>query len=300
MKLFTIKPSIFLFLFFILLIQKKSFAQNINVTTSGGTLNTTHTTLKGVFDAVNARTLTNGVIESGQAFFIKAYAASPSLTFNEVQKIALSPVSATLKTSAINELHIQLKLDSSNYDDFILKSITEAHKNLDAFDILKIENPDINLSAIDELGNNISLNCVPEPTENEEIKLNISCKNEGNLSLNFSNFDNFIAAKQLWLIDDFLNKKVLINQYPNYSFIVTSNANSIGNNRFILLFKNTTTNLTESNSSEPQISIFPNPINHVLNITIPQFKKTNTGFSYQLFNSTGSIILKGNITQNET
>ncbi|MFZ4796252.1 MAG: T9SS type A sorting domain-containing protein [Bacteroidia bacterium] len=248
----------------------------------------------------NAGTLTNGIIESGQAFFIKADAASPSLSFDEVQKTALSPVGATLKTSAINELHIQLKLDSSNYDDFILKSINGAHKNLDAYDILKIDNPDINLSAIDELGNNISLNCVPEPTENEEIKLNISCKNEGKLNLNFSNFDNFITAKEIWLIDAYLNKKVLINQYPNYSFSVTTNANSKGNNRFKLQFKNTATNIAESNSSEPHISIFPNPIKHVLNITIPQFNETNAGYIYELFNSTGIIILQGNITQNDT
>ncbi|MES2654387.1 MAG: T9SS type A sorting domain-containing protein [Bacteroidota bacterium] len=190
--------------------------------------------------ASNSGTISNGIIPSGQAFFIKATAASPALTFKEQFK-ALGVPTAMFKTgsSSTDEFSIRLKYDSINYDDFIMKFISGTTKNHDRYDIVKYTNPNFNLASYGRDSIYHALDARPQITANDTILLNVTGVN-GTHKLIVQNIP--ATGKYFYLVDKFLNLKVPLTNAVEYVFTIqTANAKSYGKDRFIILVSNSAT-----------------------------------------------------------
>ena len=117
-------------------------------------------------------TIMGGIIPSGSAFFVKATAIAPAITFKEEYKTTTKPID--LYKTLNSELRIKLISDSNDYDEYILKLADGSTKNKDAFDISKIQNKNTNISSYGEDGVELSLSTYPFIQDNDIISLTIN------------------------------------------------------------------------------------------------------------------------------
>jgi len=189
------------------------------------------------FNALSNRgTLSNGVIASGQGFFIKATSTLPSITFKEQFKTAALPAQL-LNTTQSDELQLTLELDSINYDAFILKFNDVATFIDDEYDIKKWVNPTVNISSYGRDTIMHTLDSRPSSIDNDTIYLNMNGSN-GTYNLSVNSIP--ALGKFYFLQDLYLNNLLPLLQSTNLSFsIQSSDSASEGSNRFRIISSST-------------------------------------------------------------
>ncbi len=208
-------------------------------------------------------TLTSGIIPSGSSFFVKATGSSPAITFVETYKSNSTPIGLYKTSNNTNELTIKLSYDLITSDDCILKNLSTSSKKSDINDILKLNNPDVNISSYLADSSNLSLNCIPFSEDlNDTIYLNVTGKLSSTYQMYFNGTDSFVTDKNIFLYDIFLNTITDLHNQKLYSFdIDINNTFTYGKDRFkIILSKNQLTgieNITPQN--QLKFSLFPNP-----------------------------------------
>jgi hypothetical protein len=80
-----------------------------------------------------AGTLTNGIIPSGQSFWVRGNAANPTVTFKEDFKIVDQGINylSTKNDNAANEISVVFVKDSVNSDQVSIKYLNGSTKNYD-------------------------------------------------------------------------------------------------------------------------------------------------------------------------
>ena len=195
----------------------------------------TSNTYKSFNALSNSGSLSNGVIASGQAFFVKASAASPSITFKEQFKSNSLPIQM-FKSATADELKIKLTFDSVNYDDFNLTYNPLSTNNKDAYDIKKWLNPTVNISSYGYDSVLLALDSRPSIIGIDTIRLNVTGSN-GTYAMLFNNLPSAFA--NYFLKDLYLNNTVQLSKGVQYNFNIQSSiAATQGANRFLILSSN--------------------------------------------------------------
>lgn len=172
-------------------------------------------------------------VASGQAFFVQATAASPSITFTENCKVPDNPT-GYFKSGA-SRFTVRMTKDSLNSDMAQLQFKTGASTGYNANeDAQKFPNSTINLGFL--VGTKqVQLNSIPPLTNIADTFTLFANAAAGTYTLNFSNMGMIPINKAILLRDLFTAQISDLRNNPNYTFTITSNSNSSGN-RFQLIF----------------------------------------------------------------
>ncbi|OYU96063.1 MAG: hypothetical protein CFE21_06530 [Bacteroidetes bacterium B1(2017)] len=237
-----------------------------------------------IFDPANDRYATyvtgsggtNGgtnIIASGQAFFVKANAASPILSVTEAAKTN-SAASNMFKGNKPFEIRLTLSNSNSKSDEHLI--IFNRNKT-DLFDedadAEKMGNASgVNIYSYDVNNKKYAINTLANIEDNseKELPLGLGSATQGNYTIKVESLSlpNFY---QVFLLDKYTHTETqLLNGEPLIkSFNVTSDTASFGNNRFSIWISNNrphSTGLSSEEFIEPSISVYPNPTNTSISI----------------------------------
>lgn len=256
----------------------------------------------GVYDA-SLNQGTNGItryISSGQSFFVKAMSTGASIAFTESVKTANTPFTyfkdAKKSYTSDHILRLNVVRDSLTYDETIIVYRPDASKtDEDVSDATKFFNDQLNLYSKSSNGTNLAINVYPLPIETDTINISMFAYNgttnpwEGNYTISF-NFDNN-ADFDLVLVDYFLGEFVKIDNDKKYSFDITSNPSSMGNNRFAIISTRSLTNIENISKLKGNDAIlFPNPANDVLTVQLNKFMNDKSCHA-KIYDQTGKLIM---------
>lgn len=178
----------------------------------------------------------NGVIASGQSFFLKATAASPALTFVESFKTSTTPTSL-FKNNNHDDIVIRLKRDSVHHDDCILQFNQRASVGSDLYDIPKLLNGFVDISLFhssDQVFKTADVR--PYTTQNDTAFINFSGA-QGNYVLSIESFPT-LRGKTILLVDQFTKRREVLYQGLTYSFSITADPLTRGTERMMLVILN--------------------------------------------------------------
>ncbi len=194
-------------------------------------------TSTSAYDTWNGSTggLSNGLIASGQAFWVQASAASPTLSIPESAKSTSS--SSFLKTSAepvTNQLIVSL-IQEDKKDKLYIHFRDDATDNFDGYaDARKLKNGIFNLSSLSADGQNLAINSLPLQTCSKSVNLKIEDAPAGNYTLLIEDLVSFTTSVDVVLKDAFTSTTSPISEGSIYDFQITSDPNSYGENRFTI------------------------------------------------------------------
>jgi len=176
-------------------------------------------------------------IAMGQGFWVKANGnGAPVLRADENVKAAGTQTTFFRKATPENLLRITLA-NTTTRDEAVVHFRDDASEKFDSHaDALKLANATFNLSSLMADGQALAINSLPALGCNNSIKLNVTDIAAGNYTLNFSEYETFPEALQISLTDNFTNSTINVREAKSYSFAVTSQAASYGNNRFTVNF----------------------------------------------------------------
>ena len=248
----------------------------------------------------------NGIIQSGQAFFVKAQSGSTGNftileSYKDTNASSASNTnnvfrSSTTSTNLFGSLRVGLYKNSqgvwNGYDGTLVSFNSLSSNTIDNNDILKFNNASENIAfntnevAIASEHRNL-------PVANDVLPLKVWNTSISNYKLSISTQD-FVNSNNLtaYLVDSFTNTST---QFPldgsifEYAFNVTSDANSSGE-RFVIQFG---TVLSNDNFALNELVVYPNPANDIIQIS----GLTSTQFNYSIFNVLGQKVLNGNFNQ---
>lgn len=199
----------------------------------------------GAFGSYNrtTKTGTNGVtryIAAGQAFWVRAIAASPVLTFREGTKAVQQPTFFR-ESGPRNYLRMQLNSAASKDEALIhfgFEGTTDAYDV--GFDSYKFPNPEMfSLYTLTSDERAMSINLVGGFECSKEVQIGIDDLREGSYTLSFSELGSFDQQHQhrLYLVDEFMGKSIEVTSSQSaYEFAVTSDVQSAQPKRFKLVF----------------------------------------------------------------
>ncbi len=234
-------------------------------------------------------------VASGQAFFVHANAASPSVTFTEACKINGAPTSY-FKSGPANRFTIKMVRDSLNSDVAWLRFVNGTSINYSsAEDAIKFTNSGINMGFRVEAGpTNVQLNTVPPLTNVSDTFVLFANAAANSYQLEFSQLQNIPASKAILLRDLFTNTITDLRSTQVYAFSTTSNPASQGN-RFQLII------IDQSVLPVEFISITANKAGDHIIVNWATASETNNDYfviekSYDkiLFEETGTVKGTGN------
>ncbi len=191
-----------------------------------------------------AGSFTNGIIPSGQSFWVKANVPSGSITLKEkykvesVQNDALRSVTVDPVTD--NLISIRLVKDSVNADEVNIKFINGTTKGVDSLDIDKFWSDQVGIAQYVAIRNAyLDLSCRPlEFGKTDSIPLYYFVKENGTYTFNMSlTTDLTNTGAKAYLYDVQENILVDITTQPLYTFTVNLlNPANGENNRFVLIY----------------------------------------------------------------
>ena len=247
--------------------------------------------------STNSGTLTNGIIPSGAGFFVQATASSPILVFKETYKATSSPI-ALHKTMMNDEFTLKFLKDETESDEIIVKMIDGSTLNKDGYDINKLGNENLNLSAYGTDNNLLTLSAIPFVTGETRIKLNVEATAVGTYKFDFTNMDQFDAGVSVSLLDKYTNKTTDVKANTKYTFDMGAGVNQWGKNRFELILNGKATtgiNNTIANNTN-SITVYPNPATDLLNISLSNGTAIET---VNIYNVSGKLVNNTKLNGNQ-
>ena len=202
----------------------------------------------GNYTTYSAGVIANGAIgydntsgdylASGQAFFVQANEAG-NVTFHETHKIGLNPPNTKYFGTNTNPMVRIGLMDSANnlLDEVVVRFNSQGSLTyIPDWDAASFSGSSHTLVA---LKGDSTLSIATLPTNNgcNSIPLGIKSNNTEVLNLSFSNFDGMDSSVSLTLKDNFLSTTQNIRTSQFYNFTTTSDSNSQGNSRFVLMMK---------------------------------------------------------------
>jgi hypothetical protein len=250
------------------------------------TENTGETTVQG-----DGTSQVNRFIQPGQAFFVKTIGANPSITFNETHK-ASTFRNVFREAASYSKLNIsvfesaELGIGGYALDGVVALYGEDFTNEIGTADVPKMEAAGENLAIF---GHNLkwAMQGSSPVQDNDELlikTLRFTASKNYTFKIKAINFDASVTA---YLVDNFLGTTTAIDMTQDYfaNFATTSAAASYGEDRFKIVFKNSTlgTPIFESN-----ISLYPNPsTTNAFYLNVPNWTDDTT---VRLHNAVGQEI----------
>ena len=227
----------------------------------------------GMFVTVNETSLTPYVISANASYQVRAKSSGAILHFTEGNKSA-SPSAVLLKAS--NDV-IALNVYDENYhlwDMFNLKFTDAATEYEDNIDAGKAVNPDLNFYSWSADHHALSTDLRPF-SEGKVIPMGLTTNYNQNFIIKVDNFSNSATGGQLYLHDKLLEKYMLLSQGAEYSFAVTKDPATQGDNRFELGME--PEGSVTATTANLKVMMVPNPATSGVNVTYsaPKSEKTS-------------------------
>ncbi|QCK15895.1 T9SS type A sorting domain-containing protein [Mangrovivirga cuniculi] len=179
---------------------------------------------------------TNGgsqYIAKAQGFWVYTDGSgTPSMTLKESHKS--STTSGQFQRSAEIEGQLMITMtDGENTDETILRLDAESTPEFDtSIDAWKLSNSIFNLSTLTPEGKYLAVNNTPEPGCNGSIPLTVWNADPGTYTLTFNGISDFAAGYAVELVDNYTGSTENIEEGTSFSFDVTEEGTSYGDNRF--------------------------------------------------------------------
>jgi hypothetical protein len=264
------------------------------------------TTLYGSYNVANGESI-NGMskyISSGQAFFVRATSANPSITFTENSKCINAGNNyfrgATNNAGKFPTFKITLTNSYSETDECLfIHDNTGNEAGTDETDMYKFFNDELNVYFIADDNSRLSMNAKPITPGIDTLKLAVWSFDTSNVSvashqLSFSRVEEIKPSIHIYLRDKYMNTLTDLRQQTNYDFQITNDANSYGNNRFeILISDQLLTNVASTKNMNAKV--YPNPFSNILNIQIPNYNTQESTINYTLFDLMGRQVLENEL-----
>ncbi len=217
----------------------------------------------------------NGVIQSGQAFWIRSISSSPSLIIHESAKVReddnLNPVTPG---------HLRLVLSGGTRKDVaaIVISATASDEFERDRDGVKIKNNGMfNLSSLTSDNVSVAINHIGDEFCAREIGLDITDASPGTYSLSVDDVSKLSAIESVNLIDNFSNTTFDLSNGGVYHFSITADPLSSGASRFDLILSR----------SSIDLSIVSEVIAPCGSPATIRLKNTQPGATYGIYSATG-------------
>lgn len=157
------------------------------------------------FDIIDGTTVSDGLIASHKAFWVKALDATPgTLTFEENDKVT-SGTPFIKNTQAYPKLRVQAQnLNNGFFSTGVLVQVEDAANTVENYDaaIFKALSPSApNLSFLSEEGVQLSIDAVPNNVN--QIPMQIEAGVSGDFELRFWDFNEIHSGSCIWLEDKF-------------------------------------------------------------------------------------------------
>lgn len=243
----------------------------------------------------------NNLIQSGQAFFVKAKSSPTSTTFriNESFKMdgANSQVFARTTNTVYERLRVSLERIENNttqYKDGIVVAFYDGASNtVDAKDVEKFTNPNETLAFLNGTANLSSEHRAPA-VHGDELFIRLTRATAGTYRLKVRT-ENFSFSGGALFYD---LKLGTITQIPldgtvfEYTFDVTTDATTQGN-RFKIVFDTTLSN--DEILNPYKIVAYPNPTSKNTGLTINMGNLDLGTYNYRIVNMLGQEIQRGEL-----
>ncbi len=254
----------------------------------------------GVFDG-ELNVGTNGIsryISSSQGFFVKANAPGASISFTENAKSTVSPFiyfrSQKNIANSLNILQLKVVRDSLISDELLIAfkenaSITDE----DPSDAEKFFNDQLNFYSKSSNGKNLAINAFPFSMLADTINLSLFAYNGTSdpwtgLYTMYYNADS-IYALNLVLEDRYEGKLIPLQQNGSFTFNITNDPLSIGNERFKLLINTNITSTEHTLVQKQAVVMFPNPVKNKLTLRLNKILK-DKNCRVTLYNQSGKMM----------
>ncbi len=190
-----------------------------------------------VYATFNGTVGTNGgsrYIPIGQAFFVKSNGGPITFSCSESVKAPSSQGIFFREATPSNLLRVTLS--QGNYrDETVIHFREDATEQFDSHaDAYKLPNEIFNLSTVLKSGQKASINSLPFLKCENDISLDISNAGEGHYKLIFSEIESFDNGATISLLDNFLGRRINLNEFTIYDFDITSDVKSFGMKRFVV------------------------------------------------------------------
>jgi hypothetical protein len=182
--------------------------------------------------------LAGGRIAQSQAFYVQATGPSPSLTINEEAKSQGQQTFFRMTEQPVS--HLMLRLKSGETEDAAIVSLTEfANDEFEPeLDGKKQANKGMfNLSTLSSNDHALAINNLNDAYCSKSIKLNITDAPAGKYTLFLEDISSLSGVGSITLVDNFAKEHLDFLEAAQYSFEITADDLSFGNNRFELLLE---------------------------------------------------------------
>lgn len=242
------------------------------------------------------------IMQSGEAFFVKATSGTSTLTIKETHKSTSNTnlvFNRVANTVSSERLRVTLHKEEDNIwnkkDAVVAGFYSGGNNSYDTNDVPKISNPSETLAFYTDTRSLSSEHRAPIQN-NDFLMLRLTLTTENsNYKLKIFTED-FSYTGQALLQDLFLNTVTPFSvdgSVFEYDFVVTADPLSSGN-RFKILFQNTLTNSTFS--QENNFAIYPNPTTFEQGIHISTKQPSSEIYEYRIYNCLGQIVESKKIT----
>ncbi|MEI8280571.1 MAG: T9SS type A sorting domain-containing protein, partial [Bacteroidota bacterium] len=244
-------------------------------------------------------------LPSGSAFVVNA-ATAGNLTFNETDKVATGDNLFRTTSGPANrvEFRIYSNHDSIYWDRMFESFEPNAVNGVDNYDGSKATNPSVNFYSLANDGTHLSIDARPF-VNNMVIPIGFRTSMPAQTYKMKIQTYALPADHVLYLVDNYLNTVEQMQLGSEYTFSVTSDTLSQGDNRFqlnaMLLDTTTTTNVATTNiknSNTLNVAITPNPATVQTSIRIEGAQKGNTSVS--IMNVSGVEVFNTNLGEIST
>ncbi|MBD1393062.1 putative Ig domain-containing protein [Mucilaginibacter glaciei] len=192
-----------------------------------------------------------GIITSGQAFFIRVTTAPATFTFKEAAKTTTQLTAATnllLSSASTTEsdkggfMRIRLAIDSTNHDNVILSFKKGAsEKYIEEEDGIDLGGSGAfeSLSAYSKDDVALAVSTMPLPSTNAQIvPLSVNGNVTGIYQLQLNDIQGIPSLYDVWLMDKLKNDSLDLRAHSTYNFnLDRTNAATFGKNRFQIIIR---------------------------------------------------------------
>jgi formylmethanofuran dehydrogenase subunit C len=225
----------------------------------------------GIFRSWNGSVgnLGSGDIASGQAFFVVATGANPSISINENAKTSNTGTFYRTQHEVLSNL-LEVVLSGREVEDkTYIKFQEDASNHFDLnYDGYKFDNDSMNLATILESGERMCINYLPIPTDNTMVNLDVYGIKSGSYTLGFNKIESFGQGHNPVFIDTYKKVEKYIRDLGSYRFEVDeSDPLSYGSERFKILFQNSAGGF-ELGPERSELLLYPNPANDLVIIEL--------------------------------